>query len=213
MKIIIKKINTKRIYEKLNEWKEIEFKSYPSFKTIIENYINDTTIGVVSTYTILLMINSFDKMVKEKNNYVSLPINSILYMVNPYTNKEMFDTKFNYSINGEDIEVFIEVNPVNKEDEVSMFTIGPLIGEFKKFSDGLKVEDVQNTIIDTIKLKLSDGFESVLTVVRLEDKEKEKLKIEENIELYYKQIAYNIDPYMTSVLYNEAFDEKKEKEV
>ena len=161
-----------------NEWKEIEFKSYPSFKTIIENYINDTTIGVVSTYTILLMINSFDKMVKEKNEYVSLPINSILYMVNPYTNKEMFDTKFNYSINGEDIEVFIEVNPVNKEDEVSMFTIGPLIGEFKKFSDGLKAEDVQNTIIDTIKLKLSDGFESVLTVVRLEDKEKEKLKIE-----------------------------------
>ena len=159
------------------------------------------------------MINSFDKMVKEKNEYVSLPINSTLYMVNPYTNKEMFDTKFNYSINGEDIEVFIEVNPVNKKDEISMFTIGPLIGEFKKFSDGLKNEDVQNTIIDTIKLKLSDGFESVLSVVRLEDKEKEKLKIEENIELYYKQIAYNIDPYMTSVLYNEAFGEKKEKEV
>ena len=120
------------------------------------------------------MINSFDKMVKEKNEYVSLPINSTLYMVNPYTNKEMFDTKFDYSINNDEIEVFIEVKPVNKKDEISMFTIGPLIGEFKKFSDGLKNEDVQNTIIDTIKLKLSDGFESVLTVVRLEDKEKEE---------------------------------------
>lgn len=209
MKIILKKINIERIYEKLNEWKEIEFKKYPIFKTIIENYINNTTIGVISTYTILLMLNSFDKMVKEKNEYVTLPINSAIYMVNPYTNESMFETKFDYCIKEKEIEVFLNINPKKQEDEISMFVINPIINEFKKFSETLKEEDVQNAIIDTIKLKLSDGFESVLTIVRLEENEKKRLEIEENIDFYYKQIAYILDPYETSSLYKEAVNKKE----
>lgn len=209
MKIVLKKINIDRIYEKLNEWKEIEFKKYPVFKTIIENYINNTTIGVISTYTILLMLNSFDKMVKEKNNYVTLPINSAIYMVNPYTNESMFETKFDYSINEKEVEVFLNINPKKREDEISMFVINPIMNEFKKFSETLKEEDFQNTIIDTIKLKLSDGFESVLEIIRLEETEKKKLEIEENIEFYYKQIAYILDPYETSSLYKEAINKKE----
>lgn len=209
MKIILKKINIERIYEKLNEWKEIEFKKYPVFKTIIENYINNTTIGVISTYTILLMLNSFDKMVKEKNEYVTLPINSAIYMVNPYTNESMFETKFDYSVKEKEVEVFLNINPKKQEDEISMFVINPIINEFKKFSETLKEEDVQNAIIDTIKLKLSDGFESVLTIVRLEENEKKRLEIEENIDFYYKQIAYILDPYETSSLYKEAVNKKE----
>lgn len=209
MKIILKKINIERIYEKLNEWKEIEFKKYPVFKTIIENYINNTTIGVISTYTILLMLNSFDKMVKEKNEYVTLPINSAIYMVNPYTNESMFETKFDYCIKEKEVEVFLNINPKKQEDEISMFVINPIINEFKKFSETLKEEDVQNAIIDTIKLKLSDGFESVLTIVRLEENEKKRLEIEENIDFYYKQIAYILDPYETSSLYKEAINKKE----
>jgi hypothetical protein len=209
MKIVLKKINIERIYEKLNEWKEIEFKKYPVFKTIIENYINNTTIGVISTYTILLMLNSFDKMVKEKNEYVTLPINSAIYMVNPYTNESMFETKFDYCIKEKEIEVFLNINPKKQEDEISMFVINPIINEFKKFSETLKEEDVQNAIIDTIKLKLSDGFESVLTIVRLEENEKKRLEIEENIDFYYKQIAYILDPYETSSLYKEAVNKKE----
>lgn len=209
MKIILKKINIERIYEKLNEWKEIEFKKYPVFKTIIENYINNTTIGVISTYTILLMLNSFDKMVKEKNEYVTLPINSAIYMVNPYTNESMFETKFDYSVKEKEVEVFLNINPKKQEDEISMFVINPIINEFKKFSETLKEEDVQNAIIDTIKLKLSDGFESVLTIVRLEENEKKRLEIEENIDFYYKQIAYILDPYETSSLYKEAINKKE----
>lgn len=209
MKIVLKKINIERIYEKLNEWKEIEFKKYPVFKTIIENYINNTTIGVISTYTILLMLNSFDKMVKEKNEYVTLPINSAIYMVNPYTNESMFETKFDYCIKEKEIEIFLNINPKKQEDEISMFVINPIINEFKKFSETLKEEDVQNAIIDTIKLKLSDGFESVLTIVRLEENEKKRLEIEENIDFYYKQIAYILDPYETSSLYKEAINKKE----
>lgn len=209
MKIVLKKINIERIYEKLNEWKEIEFKKYPVFKTIIENYINNTTIGVISTYTILLMLNSFDKMVKEKNEYVTLPINSAIYMVNPYTNESMFETNFDYCIKEKEVEVFLNINPKKQEDEVSMFVINPIINEFKKFSETLKEEDVQNAIIDTIKLKLSDGFESVLTIVRLEENEKKRLEIEENIDFYYKQIAYILDPYETSSLYKEAVNKKE----
>ena len=209
MKIVLKKINIERIYEKLNEWKEIEFKKYPVFKTIIENYINNTTIGVISTYTILLMLNSFDKMVKEKNEYVTLPINSAIYMVNPYTNESMFETKFDYCIKEKEIEIFLNINPKKQEDEISMFVINPIINEFKKFSETLKEEDVQNAIIDTIKLKLSDGFESVLTIVRLEENEKKRLEIEENIDFYYKQIAYILDPYETSSLYKEAVNKKE----
>lgn len=209
MKIVLKKINIERIYEKLNEWKEIEFKKYPVFKTIIENYINNTTIGVISTYTILLMLNSFDKMVKEKNEYVTLPINSAIYMVNPYTNESMFETKFDYCIKEKEVEVFLNINPKKQEDEISMFVINPIINEFKKFSETLKEEDVQNAIIDTIKLKLSDGFESVLTIVRLEENEKKRLEIEENIDFYYKQIAYILDPYETSSLYKEAVNKKE----
>ena len=209
MKIVLKKINIERIYEKLNEWKEIEFKKYPVFKTIIENYINNTTIGVISTYTILLMLNSFDKMVKEKNEYVTLPINSAIYMVNPYTNESMFETKFDYCIKEKEVEVFLNINPKKQENEISMFVINPIINEFKKFSETLKEEDVQNAIIDTIKLKLSDGFESVLTIVRLEENEKKRLEIEENIDFYYKQIAYILDPYETSSLYKEAVNKKE----
>lgn len=209
MKIVLKKINMERIYEKLNEWKEIEFKKYPVFKTIIENYINNTTIGVISTYTILLMLNSFDKMVKEKNEYVTLPINSAIYMVNPYTNESMFETKFDYCIKEKEVEVFLNINPKKQENEISMFVINPIINEFKKFSETLKEEDVQNAIIDTIKLKLSDGFESVLTIVRLEENEKKRLEIEENIDFYYKQIAYILDPYETSSLYKEAVNKKE----
>ena len=209
MKIVLKKINIERIYEKLNEWKETEFKKYPVFKTIIKNYINNTTIGVISTYTILLMLNSFDKMVKEKNEYVTLPINSAIYMVNPYTNESMFETKFDYCIKEKEIEVFLNINPKKQEDEISMFVINPIINEFKKFSETLKEEDVQNAIIDTIKLKLSDGFESVLTIVRLEENEKKRLEIEENIDFYYKQIAYILDPYETSSLYKEAVNKKE----
>lgn len=209
MKIVLKKINIERIYEKLNEWKEIEFKKYPVFKTIIENYINNTTIGVISTYTILLMLNSFDKMVKEKNEYITLPINSAIYMVNPYTNESMFETKFDYCIKEKEVEVFLNINPKKQEDEISMFVINPIINEFKKFSETLKEEDVQNVIIDTIKLKLSDGFESVLTIVRLEENEKKRLEIEENIDFYYKQIAYILDPYETSSLYKEAVNKKE----
>lgn len=209
MKIVLKKINIERIYEKLNEWKEIEFKKYPVFKTIIENYINNTTIGVISTYTILLMLNSFDKMVKEKNEYVTLPINSAIYMVNPYTNESMFETKFDYLVKEKEVEVFLNINPKKQEDEISMFVINPIINEFKKFSETLKEEDVQNAIIDTIKLKLSDGFESVLTIVRLEENEKKRLEIEENIDFYYKQIAYILDPYETSSLYKEAVNKKE----
>jgi hypothetical protein len=209
MKIVLKKINIERIYEKLNEWKEIEFKKYPVFKTIIENYINNTTIGVISTYTILLMLNSFDKMVKEKNEYVTLPINSAIYMVNPYTNESMFETKFDYCIKEKEIEIFLNINPKKQENEISMFVINPIINEFKKFSETLKEEDVQNAIIDTIKLKLSDGFESVLTIVRLEENEKKRLEIEENIDFYYKQIAYILDPYETSSLYKEAINKKE----
>lgn len=209
MKIVLKKINIERIYEKLNEWKEIEFKKYPVFKTIIENYINNTTIGVISTYTILLMLNSFDKMVKEKNEYITLPINSAIYMVNPYTNESMFETKFYYCIKEKEVEVFLNINPKKQEDEISMFVINPIINEFKKFSETLKEEDVQNAIIDTIKLKLSDGFESVLTIVRLEENEKKRLEIEENIDFYYKQIAYILDPYETSSLYKEAVNKKE----
>ena len=209
MKIVLKKINIERIYEKLNEWKEIEFKKYPVFKTIIENYINNTTIGVISTYTILLMLNSFDKMVKEKNEYVTLPINSAIYMVNPYTNESMFETKFDYCIKEKEIEIFLNINPKKQENEISMFVINPIINEFKKFSETLKEEDVQNAIIDTIKLKLSDGFESVLTIVRLEENEKKRLEIEENIDFYYKQIAYILDPYETSSLYKEAVNKKE----
>lgn len=209
MKIVLKKINIERIYEKLNEWKEIEFKKYPVFKTIIENYINNTTIGVISTYTILLMLNSFDKMVKEKNEYITLPINSAIYMVNPYTNESMFETKFYYCIKEKEVEVFLNINPKKQEDEISMFVINPIINEFKKFSETLKEEDVQNAIIDTIKLKLSDGFESVLTIIRLEENEKKKLEIEENMDFYYKQIAYILDPYETSSLYKEAVNKKE----
>lgn len=209
MKIVLKKINIERICEKLNEWKEIEFKKYPVFKTIIENYINNTTIGVISTYTILLMLNSFDKMVKEKNEYVTLPINSAIYMVNPYTNESMFETKFDYCIKEKEVEVFLNINPKKQEDEISMFVINPIINEFKKFSETLKEEDVQNAIIDTIKLKLSDGFESVLTIIRLEENEKKRLEIEENIDFYYKQIAYILDPYETSSLYKEAVNKKE----
>lgn len=208
MEILIRKINIKRIYEKLNEWKEIEFKSYPSFKELIENFINDDTIGVISTFNILLMLNSFDKMIKDKNKYINLPINSVIYMVNPYTNKEIFNSEFLYKINNEEIEIYLKIEPVNEKDIVPIFTILPLINEFKKFSDTLKEEDVQNTIIDNIKLKMSNGFESILQIVRLNNEEKEKLEIKESLELYYKQMAYTIDPYKSTILYNSAIKKR-----
>lgn len=208
MEILIRKINIKRIYEKLNEWKEIEFKSYPSFKELIENFINDDTIGVISTFNILLMLNSFDKMVKDKNKYINLPINSVIYMVNPYTNKEIFNSEFLYKVNNEEIEIYLKIEPVDEKDVVPIFTVLPLINEFKKFSDTLKEEDVQNTIIDNIKLKMSNGFESILQVVRLNNEEKEKLEIKENLDLYYKQMAYAIDPYKSTILYNSAIKKR-----
>ena len=134
MEITIKRINIKEIKEEINKFIEEEFKNYKTLKGILNKFNNDLTISVSCIRNILVMINSYDIAFKEKNNLINLPINSALYSVNPYNNKQIFETIFDYKkIDEENIEIILKIEPINKIDKHLLFIIEAQINIFKDF--------------------------------------------------------------------------------
>ena len=94
MEIVIKKINIKEIKEEMNKFIEEEFENYKTLKGILSKFNYVFCLSVSCIRNILVMINSYDIAFKEKNKLINLPINSALYSVNPYNNKQIFETIF-----------------------------------------------------------------------------------------------------------------------
>lgn len=207
MEISIKKINIKEVKEEINKFIEEEFKDYKTLKGILSKFNNDLTISVSCIRNILVMINSYDIAFKEKNNLINLPINSALYSVNPYNNKQIFKTIFDYKkIDDENIEVILKVEPINEIDKHLLFIIEAQINIFKDFLENGK-DNFKETLIPTLKLNFSKAFEVVSEIMKMKKEDFERLKLNENIDLYLKEIAYCLDNYKMPELYEKVKNE------
>lgn len=207
MEISIKKINIKKVKEEINKFIEEEFKDYKTLKGILSKFNNDLTISVSCIRNILVMINSYDIAFKEKNNLINLPINSALYSVNPYNNKQIFETIFDYKkIDEENIEIILKIEPINKIDKHLLFIIEAQINIFKDFLENEK-DNFKETLIPTLKLNFSKAFEVVNEIMKMKKEDFERLKLNENIDLYLKEIAYCLDNYKMPELYEKVKNE------
>ena len=207
MEIVIKQINIKEIKEEMNKFIEEEFENYKTLKGILSKFNNDLTISVSCIRNILVMINSYDIAFKEKNKLINLPINSALYSVNPYNNKQIFETIFDYKkIDEENIEVILKIEPINEIDKHLLFIIEAQINIFKDFLENGN-DNFKETLIPTLKLNFSKAFEVVNEIMKMKKEDFERLKLNENIDLYLKEIAYCLDNYKMPELYEKVKNE------
>ena len=201
MEIVIKRINIKEIKEEMNKFIEEEFKNYKTLKGILSKFNNDLTISISCIRNILVMINSYDIAFKEKNNLINLPINSALYSVNPYNN--ILDYK---KIDEKNIEVNLKIEPINEIDKHLLFIIEAQINIFTDFLENGK-DNFKETLIPTLKLNFSKAFEVVNEIMKMKKEDFERLKLNENIDLYLKEIAYCLDNYKMPELYEKVKNE------
>ena len=77
---------------------------------------------------------------------------------------------------------------------------------FKDFLENGK-DNFKETLIPTLKLNFSKAFEVVNEIMKMKKEDFERLKLNENIDLYLKEIAYCLDNNKMPELYEKVKNE------
>lgn len=211
MKFIFNRLTKKDVEEieqEIEKFIKEEFINYKVFTSLALKFNNKETIKAIMLRNLLTILNSYDVALQQKHKLMSLPLNTTLYSVNPYTNKEIFNVEFKIEEENNEFLMLVEINPKEKKDECLFFTLETQLKMFNNFFSDEIIQDFKKTIIDSLKLNFSKSLEAINEIAKMaKSKDFEKLDLNTDLDLYLKEIAYSLDQYKMPEIYERVKNE------